>query len=329
MSKTLLVVEDDQMLQNLMVIYFKKAGFHVVTASTGKEAIDVFQQESPCFVILDLMLPEMSGEEVCKYIRETCQSDVPVKTKDEVGELTEQFNGFIQKIKRSEELRNQMTADLAHEVRTPLSNITGYLEALKNGVIEPDRELLTSLHGEAERLKKMIEQLYHLSEREWNHHLNEKPGRPLNVKVMVEKMLPLNAMELQKQAVEVETFVEEAYLCISEDMMKQVIGNLLDNAIRYSVEDTVIKIKGKNLHASYVLEIAGKGQPIPLGSTSRLYDRFYRVDPSRSRQSGGNGLGLAIVKELVERQQGKVWLETDGTYHQFFIELPMVSQADK
>lgn len=78
MSKTLLVVEDDRMLQNLMVIYFQKAGFHVVTASTGKEAVDMFQQESPCFVILDLMLPEMSGEEVCRYIRETCHSDVPI-----------------------------------------------------------------------------------------------------------------------------------------------------------------------------------------------------------------------------------------------------------
>ncbi|WP_110111830.1 response regulator transcription factor [Bacillus sp. CGMCC 1.16541] len=78
MSKTLLVVEDDAMLQQLMVIYFQKAGFHVVTASTGKEAIAVFEREHPCFVILDLMLPEMSGEEVCQYIRETYQSDVPI-----------------------------------------------------------------------------------------------------------------------------------------------------------------------------------------------------------------------------------------------------------
>lgn len=107
--------------------------------------------------------------------------------------------------------------------------------------------------------------------------------------------------------------------------MKQIVGNLLDNAIRYSVDDTVIKITGRNLHASYVLEIAGKGQSIPLHAADRLFDRFYRVDPSRSRQSGGNGLGLAIVKELVEREKGNVWLETDSTYHRFFIRVPLIT----
>ncbi|KAB7705257.1 response regulator [Bacillus aerolatus] len=78
MSKTMLVVEDDQMLQKLIIIYLEKAGFDVVAASTGKEAMELFQQTSPCFVILDLMLPEMSGEAVCRYIREDCQSDVPI-----------------------------------------------------------------------------------------------------------------------------------------------------------------------------------------------------------------------------------------------------------
>ncbi|WP_062104516.1 response regulator transcription factor [Bacillus niameyensis] len=78
MSKTILVIEDDQMLQNLMAIYLKKAGFHVVTASTGKQAIDNFHKFSPCFIILDLMIPEITGEEVCGYIRNTCKSDVPI-----------------------------------------------------------------------------------------------------------------------------------------------------------------------------------------------------------------------------------------------------------
>ncbi|KAB7705258.1 HAMP domain-containing protein [Bacillus aerolatus] len=248
---------------------------------------------------------------------------VPVSANNEVGQLTDQFNRLIRKIKRSEHLRNQMTTDLAHEVRTPLSNITGYLEALKNGVIDPDRELMMSLHREAERLKKMIEQLYHLSEKEWNNYVHEKPDKPLNIKVITKEMTNLHEMKLRKQNIQVELCVEEAYLYIAEDIIRQVLGNLIDNAIRYAIEKTSIQIDGKKKADSYILQVAGKGQEIPVEARSQLFERFYRVDSSRSRQSGGNGLGLAIVKGLVERQGGRVWLETDGTYHRFFVELPL------
>src|SRR5690606_8634034 len=112
-----------------------------------------------------------------------------------------------------------------HEVRTPLSNITGYLEALKNGVIEPDRELMSSLHDEAERLKKLIEQLYHFSEEEWKNEVIEKPEKPLNIQLIIEKMVALHAIELKKKQIPYELSVEEAYLAVPEDIIKQILGN--------------------------------------------------------------------------------------------------------
>ncbi|WP_339162129.1 ATP-binding protein [Siminovitchia sp. FSL W7-1587] len=247
---------------------------------------------------------------------------VPITTRNEVGLLTENFNSLIKKIKRSEELRNKMAADLAHEVRTPLSNITGYLEAIKNGVIEPDKNVLHSLHGEAERLSKLIEQLHHLSEREWNQYLDAKPSNPANIKTIVNHMVSIHQMKLDQKHIQIEVAVEEAAFHITEDTMKQIVGNLLDNAIRYGIENTTLHLKGKRRKDHYVLQVEGQGQFIPEASRPQIFERFYRVDTSRNRESGGNGLGLAIVKELAERQDGSVALETDGNYHQFIVKLP-------
>ncbi|WP_110111831.1 HAMP domain-containing sensor histidine kinase [Bacillus sp. CGMCC 1.16541] len=272
-----------------------------------------------------IVVPLQTLSEATKRMREEKDTDlIPVVTQNEIGQLTEQFNHLIIKMKRSEALRKQMTADLAHEVRTPLSNLTGYLEALKNDVIEPDKQVLTSLHAEAERLKKMIEQLYQLSEREWAEYKRHDTNESCAIKPLINEMIDLYTIQLKKQSVQLNKLIEPASIMASKDRMKQVIGNLLDNAIRYAVEDTTILISGKKKEGIYIICVAGKGQEIPPDTSEQLFERFYRVDSSRSRASGGNGLGLAIVKELMTQQGGRVYVKTDGIYHQFYLEIPLI-----
>ncbi|WP_230200072.1 sensor histidine kinase [Bacillus niameyensis] len=251
---------------------------------------------------------------------------VPVGANNEIGELTTNFNQLMDKLKRSEDLRNQMTADLAHEVRTPLSNLTGYLEALKNGVIDADPKTISSLHGEADRLKVLIEQLYHLSEHEWQKRMTVHTDKNTAIHFLVEQLVAIYKVKLKEQDLTLHTSIEKATLPISEHVIKQILGNLIDNAIVYAVEDTIITISGYVKVDHYVLAVSGKGQIIPEEARNQLFERFYRVDQSRNRQYGGSGLGLAIVKELVELQGGKVWLETDSRNHRFLLELPLNSK---
>ncbi|QCR30431.1 hypothetical protein C1N54_26675 (plasmid) [Priestia megaterium] len=243
--------------------------------------------------------------------------------RNEVGELTEHFNALLEKIQRAETLRNEMTADLAHEVRTPLSNLTGYLEALKDEVIAPNKKLLQSLHSEAERMKRMIEQLHHLSEKKWKYYMSDYRTKAVDVKAVVHEIIDLYYIKCESENIRVKKDIENAHFLVSSNMLKQVLSNLLDNAIQYAVEGTVIRIKGQKRREHYLLCVEGKGQKIPIEAKTKLFERFYRIDPSRNRESGGSGLGLSIVKKLVEDQGGTVWLETNEIYHQFFIELPL------
>ncbi|NHH94649.1 Signal transduction histidine-protein kinase BaeS [Bacillus sp. MB95] len=250
-------------------------------------------------------------------------TSMQIIARNEVGELTNHFNTLLEKIKRAETLRNEMTADLAHEVRTPLSNLTGYLEALKDEVIAPNKKLLQSLYSEAERLKRMIEQLHHLSEKKWRYYMNDYKTKAVDVEAIVHEVIDLYYIKCKSEKIRIEKDIEDAYFLVSSNMLKQALSNLLDNAIQYAVEDTVIRVKGQKRKNHYLLCVEGKGQKIPIEATTKLFERFYRIDPSRNRESGGSGLGLSIVKKLVEDQGGKVWLETNEIYHQFFISFPL------
>ncbi len=277
------------------------------------------------FWIRRIILPVQTLSDVTNRISEgEAMQFVSVGANNEIGQLTENFNKLIRKLKRSEELRNQMTADLAHEVRTPLSNITGYLEAMKNGVIEPEQQLLASLHKESKRLNKLIDQLYNLAEQKWTmESFTPQNKQSIDIKNIVEGIIPLYKMEFEKHSIPYNISMEAAELNLEVGSINQILGNLLDNTIHYAVKDTRLFISGETYNQHYRVTLAAKGQSIPKKAQKQLFERLYRVDQSRNRNTGGNGLGLAIAKELVERQGGSIWLESDGSYHQFIIEFPL------
>lgn len=245
----------------------------------------------------------------------------------EISELVLQYNELIKRLKNKDEERQKLLEDISHELRTPTSNIKGYLYALKEGDITGDRELFQSLHDQAEQLTGLIEQIDYVQtwavkevsydDREW-----------IDSRGLVEDCLRLFAWRLQEEKVPVDLRVEEVPLYVHINSLQQVLSNIIDNALRYRVGSEGIKITGKKEATWYIFSIQGEGEPIPPEEQARVFDRFYRVEQSRNRDTGGSGLGLAIAKEIVSAHQGELSLQSDGHLHNFLITLPLETKSE-
>lgn len=261
--------------------------------------------------------------------KELSKGRYPVKLQvnsgDEIGQLTQQFNQLIVRLQQTEQTRNKLLADLAHELRTPLTNMTGYLEALSNGVIQGETQLYNSLYKEALRLTALIDKLYLLHDQEYRQLHHQSMKQRVNIKDVIEESLQLFEWEFKRHHIPYSFQLEEGYVYGDPDCLKQVFHNVLQNALQYRTVETEISCLGKIEQDKYYFSLTGIGQPIPEHDRDRVFERFYRVDPSRNRQTGGDGLGLSIVKEIVHLHGGEVGLETDGSKHTFWIRLPLIS----
>ncbi|GGN62482.1 hypothetical protein GCM10007971_28440 [Oceanobacillus indicireducens] len=248
---------------------------------------------------------------------------IEVTTSDEIGQLTRNFNGLVHQLKKNHEQRQKLVLDLSHEVRTPLANLSGYLYALKNGVIEGDPALYESLYKESERLTKMITQLETL--KEWDYISEQLFFKKENADLakLLKETVSMFDWQLQDKNIPLEIDVECAELSVDREGILQVFRNLIDNAIRYYSGSGTIMIKGERLANDYYIGITGPSHPIPSDAGEKLFERFYRVDPSRSRGTGGSGLGLSITKEIIERHNGDIGWKEGKNKNTFWLTLPL------
>ncbi|HLQ98674.1 MAG TPA: ATP-binding protein [Candidatus Dormibacteraeota bacterium] len=249
----------------------------------------------------------------------------PIETtsEDEIGELIGHFNGLAQQLINTQENREKLISDLSHEFRTPLSNLEGYLNALKSGVVEGNPRLYESLLEESKRLTKMIEQLDSL--KEWNDlslHSSIKK-EDVDINVLITQAIKMFDWLLIDRGIATDIQIEHATIHAHYEGILQVISNLLDNAIYYYQGTEPITITGVKDQDVYIVSIAGPGQEIPLEHQNSIFERFYRIDPSRNRETGGTGLGLAITKEIIEQHHGKIDLNSEHNYHVFNFSLPI------
>lgn len=238
---------------------------------------------------------------------------VTVETKDEVGQLADMFNRMAETLATNTGLRRQLLANIAHELRTPLAVIQGHLEGMMDGVIEPSREQLSSLHEEAIRLNRLIKDLRDLSLAEVRQLALEK--RPADINQLIGRAITMlkplaDAKELQISC-RLDTDLPE--IVVDSDRITQVFYNLLVNAIRYSppagsVQVTTALAEAGNQNWLKV-SVADSGPGIAPEDAPYIFDHFFRGDKSRDRKSGGSGLGLAIVKQLVDIHGGQVTVE--------------------
>jgi two-component system sensor histidine kinase BaeS len=245
-----------------------------------------------------------------------------VKPDGEIGELITHFNDLIKQLEDNEIHRLKLVSDLSHEFRTPLSNLNGYLRALQNGVIEGDEKLYQSLYNESKRLIHLVEQMEQL--KEWDHISSQSFSEksPVQMEKIVEQSIEMFRWKVAQTDINMQVDVAPSTIKLNNDAISQVISNLLDNAIRYYEGNGLITINGIDFQSEYRLCITGPGKPISFDEKERIFERFYRVDHSRSREYGGSGLGLAISKEIIEHHRGKIGVISKGNVHTFWFSLP-------
>ena len=229
---------------------------------------------------------------------------VRIHTDDEVGELGQAFNKMAGDLERAEAQRQQMTADVAHELRNPLSVIRGNLEAMLDGIYPADLEHLGSIYQESLLLQRLVEDLRLLS-------LVDAGQLPL-IRTDVDLCALLKGIVESAQAVAedkgiaLHLDVQQQPLVVAgdADRLRQVVGNLVSNALRYTPRSGEIALSARREDGTAVVCVTDTGQGIAPQDLPYVFDRFYRGDAARDRASGGSGLGLAIARALVEAHGG-------------------------
>ena len=250
-------------------------------------------------------------------------AQVSVRSKDEMGELAASFNKMSADLARSTESRKQMTADIAHELRTPLSLIIGHAEAVHDGVLPPTQENFEIIREEALRLEHLVEDLRTLSLADAGE-LSIIPQDVSPQKLLNDLQATYQHIAGKKKVkISVDTPSEPSMLNIDPDRMTQVLTNILDNALRHTPEGGQITLSAQNVQEGVQLSVQDNGPGIQGEDANRIFNRFYRIDDARNRDSGGSGLGLAIAKSIVQAHDGKIWAESGpGQGLTVFIQLP-------
>lgn len=246
-----------------------------------------------------------------------------VYAKDEIGQLSHHFNQMVSTLKRIEMSRKQMIHDISHDLRTPLSNLNGYLEGLSTGVIQGDKTLFQSLHEEAKHLTNLVEQLHQLAI--WESELeNEIQFQPLSMKELIINQVQSFELDAAMRKMNIETELDEGEVLGSKTGIKQVLTNLIQNALQYD-RGGYVKIEGRCEQKVYCISVTNEGQPISEEEARLIFERFYRTDPSRQRETGGAGLGLPIAKQIVKQHGGQIGLSTNQGRHTFWFTLPLIT----
>jgi signal transduction histidine kinase len=251
-------------------------------------------------------------------------TQVPVRSSDELGELAEAFNQMNADLATSRDRRRQLTADVAHELRTPLSVILGHSEGIQEGVLEASENNLAVIHDEAMRLERLVEDLRILS-------LVESGELPLELgeygpAVILQKAAAsYRALAREKEIdIDVDLSGELPEVRIDLDRMGQVLGNLVNNAIRHTPDGGSVSLAAHELDGAIEFKVKDTGPGIDPEDLPHVFERFYRGDKSRQRDGAGSGLGLAIAKSLTEAQGGSIRAESQpGEGTTILLQIPM------
>ncbi len=247
---------------------------------------------------------------------------VRMRSRDEFGQLGTSFNHMIDNLRRSETLRQTMTADIAHELRTPVTIIQGTLEAVLDGVYEPSAETIAPIYEETLHLGRLIDDLRDLALAEAGELRLET--EPVDLGQLVKQVAEAAAASREDAPQILVDLAEDLPpIAVDSKRFRQIMANLLSNALRYTPEDGTIRVVVDRVGREVEVSVTDTGPGISSLDLPHLFERFYRGDPARNR-TGGSGLGLAIVRHWVEAHGGRIWAENQQSGGaRFTLRLPL------
>ena len=240
------------------------------------------------------------------------EARVPEAGEDELGVLGKAFNEMAASLQTAERRRRELVSDVAHEFRTPLATVEGYVEAMSDGTLPRSDENLDVVTQETRRMARLLEDLSKVSMAE---------ERQLDLRLVAAE--PWTLIEQAVQAASL-AYVEKGVtldapkrpglppVLVDADRMAEVLGNLLANALRHTPPGGRVEVGAERLGDHLVISVSDTGEGIAARDLERVFERFYRVDPARARSSGGSGIGLTIARAIVAAHGGRMWAESAG-----------------
>lgn len=237
---------------------------------------------------------------------------VELRGRDELNQLAGSFNKMAEQLEQVEIMRRRLIGDVAHELRTPLTSIKGSAEALMDGVLPASTETYLQIHAEAERLSRLVDDLQELSRVESHAvQLNIRPADLTSLIQTVSKRL-WHQFDQKQVTLTFDPPQNPILVLADDDRIIQVLTNLMGNALQYTPSNGSVTVFIESDKNEARISVRDTGFGIPAEHLKHIFDRFYRVDKSRSRAHGGSGIGLTIARHLVEAHGGRIWAESMG-----------------
>jgi len=253
---------------------------------------------------------------------------ISLQAKGELGELTQAFNSMASELERAEKLRQNMVADTAHELRTPLSNIRGYIEAIQDGMVRADAATIRSLDEEVNLLSRLVDDLQELALADAGEL--RLVCQAEDVGVLINQTVATEQAKATAKGVSVSVQLPKRLPPVNIDAhrVSQVLRNILENAVDHTGQGDSIAVSARKRGSWVEISVADTGEGIPAAHLANVFERFYRVDKSRARATGGRGLGLTIAKYIVEAHGGRIEVESEpGRGSRFTFTVPVADSA--
>jgi signal transduction histidine kinase len=261
-------------------------------------------------------------EELRKAARGLAMSDltrrVSIRGSDEIAELSKSFNAMASELENQQRLRRNLVHDVVHELRTPLTALRCRLDSISDGVSKDPHSEIEGANDEIAHLTRLVEDL---------HEVALAEARELRLNISDEPLEPIIASAVRAAGLEgdsrLQVVVADGTVLQADPIrLRQVMLNILTNASRHTPPHGTVTVNAHEVDGEVMVEVQNTGSHLSSDEITRVFDRFYRADPSRERSTGGTGLGLAIVKNIVEAHGGRVWARSDDLSVSFVFALP-------
>lgn len=264
--------------------------------------------------LLCMALAKVVTGKILRPIREIAENignQQVLTTYEELQPLMETIQNQHADILESAQIRQEFTANVSHELKTPLASISGYSELIEAGMVNENdtRRFAAEIHKNANRLLSLINDILELSK--LDNLSEELQIEAVDMYELVQNCANMLEINASKRGITIRIEGEETYVHGSKRMLEEVVYNLCDNAIRYNKENGQVLLKVTHEAEAVILQVKDTGIGIPKEHHNRIFERFYRVDKSRSKSTGGTGLGLAIVKHIAAIHDATIELESE------------------